>query len=71
MRVEACSNIPYRATPRSGITRPRISPKIRPTTTEPNYGKNLKQTAYVISVLALSLSSIILGTRGKLCGIKL
>ena len=32
---------------------------------EPDYGKGMKQLSYVIGVSLLSVSSILLGTRGK------
>ncbi len=48
------------------ITPPKIEPKI-----EPDYGKGMKQLSYIISVSVLGVASILLGTRGKVCGLKL
>lgn len=53
----------------SSTPRPKMVKPIKPEAQigEPNYGKGMKQLSYVIGMSILGVSSIILGTRGKIC----
>ena len=73
MRVSACSTANRSpVTFNSSIPRRRVPNPVKlERGPEPDYGKGLKQLGFVIGMSILGLSSIILGTRGKLCGLKL
>ena len=72
MKVMPCSNISYgKGFTHTNITKPKkvVTPKVLDTK-EPDYGKSMKQLSYVIGVSMLGISSIVLGTRGKFCGLR-
>ena len=73
MRVIPCSTALYsNAVPSTSVPKRKlINPPKLDSAVEPDYGKGLKQLSYVIGMSILGISSIILGTRGKFCGIKL
>ncbi len=73
MRVIPCSTALYsNAVPSTSAPKRKLltPPKIE-SAVEPDYGKSMKQLSYVIGMSILGISSIVLGTRGKFCGIKL
>ena len=73
MRITPCTyamcsnNVPSTSVPKKKLLTP---PKLEPVA-EKDYGKGMKQLSYIIGMSILGVSSIILGTRGKFCGIKL
>lgn len=73
MKVTACSapvvpkQAAFNSIPKRRVTRPIKFEK----SAEPDYGKGLKQLGFVIGMSILGVSSIVLGTRGKFCGLKL
>lgn len=73
MRVIPCSSALYsNAVPCTSVPKRKlVNPLKIEAPVEPDYGKNMKQLSYVIGMSILGISSIILGTRGKFCGIKI
>lgn len=73
MKVSACSSITYtRSIPHTSVPKTKpVNQKVLETVKEPDYGKGMKQLAFIIGMSILGVSSIMLGTRGKFCGIKI
>ena len=69
VRVLPCSlntvnpyHVPCSSKPKASLPTKQIKLDV-----EPDYGKGMKQLSYVIGMSILGISSIVLGTRGKIC----
>lgn len=73
MRVTSCTAPAlYKPVAFNSIPKRKMSNPIKfEKASEHDYGRGLKQLGFIIGMSILGISSIILGTRGKLCGIKL